>query len=120
MRGVKVVIYDRFFLDALVDSLYESRRCSRCVLRLYLAMHSKSSRSVVLDVDIKTAVERKKDIVSLKELEFKRRLYLLLAKHMNIPVVNARKSVDDVFQEVCEKLGLGIVKTSHGIEHSKA
>ncbi|WP_158308299.1 hypothetical protein [Fervidicoccus fontis] len=32
----------------------------------------------VLDVDIKTAVERKKDIVSLKELEFKRKLYLLL------------------------------------------
>jgi thymidylate kinase len=118
--GVEVVIYDRFFLDALVDSLYESRRCSKRLLRLYLSMHSKSSRSVVLDVDIKTAVERKKDIVSLKELEFKRKLYLLLAKYLNIPVVNARKSVDDVVQEVCEKLGLGIVKTSHDIEHFKA
>jgi len=110
IRGVEVVIYDRFFLDALIDSLYESRYYSKCLLRLYLSMHSKSSRSVVLDVDIKTAVERKKDIVSLKELEFKRRLYLLLAKHMNIPVVNARKSVNDVVQEVCEKLGLGMVK----------
>ncbi|MGC9107028.1 MAG: hypothetical protein ACP5IE_02395, partial [Infirmifilum sp.] len=73
LRGVEVVIYDRFFLDALVDSLYESRYYSKCLLRLYLSMHSKSSRSVVLDVDIKTAVERKKDIVSLKELEFKRK-----------------------------------------------
>ncbi|WP_434730817.1 hypothetical protein WLZ34_03950 [Thermogladius sp. KZ2Tp1] len=115
VRGVEVVIYDRFFLDALVDSLYESRRCSRRLLRLYLSMHSKISNSVVLDVDVKTAVERKKDIVSLKELEFKRRLYLLLANYMNIPVVDVRRSVDDVVQEVCEKLGLGIVKTSHGI-----
>jgi hypothetical protein len=32
-----------------------------------------------------------------------------------MPVVNAGRSVDDVVQEVCEKLGLGIVKTSHGI-----
>ncbi len=119
IRGVEVVIYDRFFLDALIDSLYESRRYSRCLLRLYLSMHSKSSKSVVLDVDIRTAVERKKDIVSLKELEFKRRLYLLLANFMNIPIVDARKSVNSVVREVCERIGLGEMETFHDIECSK-
>ncbi len=86
----------------------------------YLLMHSKSFSSVVLDVDIKTAVERKKDILLLKELKFKRKLYLLLAKYMNVPIIDAQKSIDSVVREVCEKLGLGIMKTSLDIEHFKA
>ncbi len=55
---------------------------------------------------MKTVTKRKKDIVSLKELEFKRRLYLLLARYMNIPILDTRKSVNSVTREVCKKLGL--------------
>jgi thymidylate kinase len=106
VKGVKVVVFDRFYLDALVDAIYTCRFVDRFSLSLYIAMQERVPRAVVLDVDVDTAVARKKDIVSRREIEFKRRLYLVIARDLNIPVVDARQELPRVLSNVCRVLNL--------------
>jgi thymidylate kinase len=106
VKGVKVVVFDRFYLDALVDAIHTCRFVDRFSLSLYIAMQERVPRAVVLDVDVDTAVARKKDIVSRREIEFKRGLYLVLARGLNIPVVDARQELPRVLSNVCRVLNL--------------
>ena len=106
VRGVRVVIFDRFYLDALVDAIYTCRYVDRIFLSLYIAMQRRAPRAVVLDVDVDTAVARKRDIVSRREIEFKRRLYSIIAKSLNIAVVDARQELPRVLSNVCKVLNL--------------
>jgi len=102
--GIKVMIFDRFYLDALVDTIYACRHVNRTFLRLFIAMQKKTFKALVLDVDADTAVVRKKDIISRNEIEFKRRAYLILAKHLGIPVVDARKDLSYVLSDARKAL----------------
>jgi thymidylate kinase len=106
VRGVKIVIFDRFYLDALIDATYTCRCMNRGFLRLFLAMQSKVARAVVLDVDAATAINRKKDIISRREVETKRKLYIILAKNLNIPIIDARQSLPQVMNDVCKAINL--------------
>jgi hypothetical protein len=106
VKGVKLVVFDRFYLDALVDAIYTCRFVDRFSLSLYIAMQKRVPRAVVLDVDVDTAVARKKDIASRREIEFKRGLYLVLARGLNIPVVDARQELPRVLSNVCRVLNL--------------
>jgi len=54
-------------------------------------MQNRVRRAVVPDVYVDTAVVRKRDIVSGREIEFKRRLYLAIARDLDIPVVDAQQ-----------------------------
>jgi len=100
VRGVRVVIFDRFYFDALVDAIYTCRCVDRFFLRLYIAAQGRASRAVVLDVDTNTALARKRDIISRGELEFKRKIYLILAKHLNIPIIDAKQELIEVASNV--------------------
>jgi thymidylate kinase len=106
VKGVKIVILDRFYLDALIDVVYTCRFVDRFFLSLYIAMQRRVPRAVVLDVDVDTAVARKRDIVSRREIEFKRRLYSVIARDLNIPVVDARQELPRVLSNVCGALNL--------------
>ena len=106
VKGVKTVVFDRFYLDALIDAIYTYRFVDRFFLSLYIAMQRRAPRAVVLDVDVDTAVARKRDIVSRREIEFKRRLYLVIARDLNIPVVDARQELPRVLSNVCRVLNL--------------
>jgi thymidylate kinase len=106
VRGVKIVIFDRFYLDALIDAMYTCRCVDRDFLRLFLAMQSKVTRAIVLDVDANTAINRKKDIISRREVETKRKLYIILAKSLNIPIIDARQSLPQVMNDVCKAINL--------------
>ena len=106
VKGVEIVLFDRFYLDALVDTIYACRCIDRVFLKLFIAMQRKASKTLVLDIDVSTAMARKKDIISLKELEFKRRIYLVLAKYLNIPVIDARRSLTAVLNDSCKVLQL--------------
>jgi energy-coupling factor transporter ATP-binding protein EcfA2 len=104
--GVKTVVFDRFYLDALIDAVYTCRFVDRFFLSLYIAMQEREPGAVVLDVDVDTAVARKRDIVSRREVEFKRRLYSIMARNLNIPVVDARQELPQVLSNVCRALNL--------------
>jgi thymidylate kinase len=106
VKGVKTVIFDRFYLDALIDAVYTCRFVDRFFLSLYIAMQERVPEAVVLDVDVDTAVARKRDIVSYREVEFKRRLYSIMARDLNIPVVDARQELLQVLSNVCRALNL--------------
>jgi thymidylate kinase len=106
VRGVKIVIFDRFYLDALIDAMYTCRCVDRVFLRLFLAMQSKVSRAVVLDVDVDTAISRKKDIISRREVKIKRKLYIILAKALSIPIIDARQNLSQVLSNTCKVVGL--------------
>jgi thymidylate kinase len=106
VKGVKTVVFDRFYLDALIDAIYTCRFVDKFFLSLYIAMQRRVPGAVVLDVDVDTAIARKKDIVSRREVEFKRRLYLVLAKSLNIPIVDARQELLRVLSDVCKVLNL--------------
>jgi thymidylate kinase len=106
VKGVKTVVFDRFYLDALVDAIYTCRCVDRFFLSLYIAMQRRAPWAVVLDVDVDTAVARKRDIVSRREVEFKRRLYSIMARDLNIPVVDARQELPRVLSDVCRALNL--------------
>ena len=106
VKSVRIVVFDRFYLDALVDAIYTCRYVDRVFLCLYIAMQGRVSKAVVLDVDADTAIARKKDIVSRREIEFKRRLYLILAKSLNIAVIDARQELLRVLSDVYKVLNL--------------
>jgi thymidylate kinase len=63
-------------------------------------MHMRISKAVLLDIDANTALARKRDIISRGELEFKRKIYLILAKHLNIPIIDARRELIEVASNV--------------------
>jgi len=106
VKDVKTVILDRFYLDALIDTIYTCRYVDKVFLRLFLVMQMRASKVVVLDVDVNTAVARKRDIISRSEIEFKRRVYMILAKHLNIPIINAQQDLSYVLNNVCKALSL--------------
>lgn len=96
----RLVIFDRFYLDALVDVIHACRRVDKLVLKLFISMHMRISKAVLLDIDANTALARKRDIISRGELEFKRKIYLILAKHLNIPIIDARRELIEVASNV--------------------
>jgi len=106
VKGIRIVVFDRFYLDALIDVVYTCRYVDKVFLRLFLVMQMRASRATVLDVDVDTAVARKRDIISRSEIEFKRRVYMILAKHLNIPIINAQQDLSYVLYNVCKALSL--------------
>jgi hypothetical protein len=61
----RLVIFDRFYLDALVDVIHACRRVDKFVLKLFISMHMRISKAVLLDIDVNTALARKRDIFAL-------------------------------------------------------
>ena len=88
-RNVNVIIYDRCPLDTLVDVCYIRRRSGlrfeRVLLKLYLSFtFTLTENIIVLDVSENVALSRKDDIVSLRELTFKRRLFRVLSRVLRL------------------------------------
>ena len=96
---VKVIIYDRFFIDALADVIYSCRYINTSILKLYLSAQKRASKAVILDINADLALRRKRDIISRKELEFKRRVFLILSKYLQIPIINASQDLATVVRD---------------------
>lgn len=88
---VDILIFDRFFIDAIIDVAYETG--NKAVLMsipskiIYLYV-KRIHYSAILDVPPKIAWQRKKDTLSLREISYKRRLYKILAARLDLPVLN--------------------------------
>jgi dTMP kinase len=94
-----VILCDRFIPDVLVDLMCETRdfRLPRRVVgRILLSLVPGDSKLVIVDVREKTAYTRKNDIPSLVYLKERRKLYLYLARVLNIPIVNGEMKIHEV------------------------
>ncbi|MEM1646446.1 MAG: hypothetical protein QXL96_11440 [Ignisphaera sp.] len=108
-RNVEVVIYDRQFIDIVVDILsyyhiaHVHERCLmlRAILRLLLALAMQTDLTIILDLSPQIALKRKSDIwESRRELDVRRRLYLLIAAHLNACLIDATNSPQEVLRKV--------------------
>jgi len=103
-----IVIFDRFFIDTIVDVMYEAgnlKVINSLLARLALTLTKSASACVMLDVDPNIAWQRKKDIISTTELRYKRVIYHYLAKKFNITVINTSNfSLCEVVSLVMKKI----------------
>lgn len=109
IKGADVLIIDRGFIDALVDLLWETRSIGflkdpiiRIVWRIISNMNT-----IILLVEPREAFKRKKDIISVKEIRFKKNCFDILANHLGIPVIiTSNKSITDTFKEIVKLIKL--------------
>jgi hypothetical protein len=91
VKRVDILIFDRFFLDSLIDVVYEVKDFnlfrSAVANVIYSIVIENIDLCIILDVEPTTAFSRKKDILNPSEITVKRRLYLLLSGCLNLPVV---------------------------------
>jgi len=90
IRRVDILIFDRFFIDSLIDVVYEvkdSNLFRSVAAEVMYSIIKNIDLCVILDMEPTTAFSRKKDILNLSEITVKRKLYLLLAGCLNLPIV---------------------------------
>lgn len=109
----QVILYDRFFLDSFVDMIYETRHSldvSDSILQnLFLRIQNKADIVILLDVDPDTAYQRKLDIISKDEIEFKRLIYKKIVKRLkNIIVVDGSQDLEHLKTNVWESINSAI------------
>jgi len=102
-RNVKVIILDRSMLDALVDIIWEARYTKFLGSWIGHLVYNiiRSMRVIILDANIQEILSRKHDIISLKELKFKRVCYTIIARYLNSPLIDtSRRSIGEVFKTI--------------------
>lgn len=93
LKRADVLLLDRCFLDAMVDLAWETRsaRFLRSLVAKACLGTLRGLRPIVLLVDPEVAARRKGDVVSLRELRFKGRVYELMAASIRAPVVDTTR-----------------------------
>jgi len=108
--GCDMIVYDRGPLDTLVDLYYlrwrSGNKLERILIKFYILFTIKITRKiVVLTASERTILRRKRDILSLTELQFKNRLYIVLARLLDIYLIDtSSRNIAQVFNEVKEIL----------------
>jgi len=106
----KVIIYDRFLVDALANLMYMTRRkdlLNTMISKVFLRVATSLDIIVYLDVLPGTAYERKDDITSLNELKFKSIVLAGIYDSMdNVLVVNANRELKHVLEDVISNIDL--------------
>jgi len=101
-----VVLCDRFIPDMLVDLMCETKDYllyRRLVGRVLLSLIPKKSKLVIIDVSENMAYHRKHDIPNINYLKERRKLYLALAKALEIPTVSGERDVHGVFKAILKE-----------------
>lgn len=104
-----ILLFDRCFIDALIDLVWETRdtRPLRSVLARACLGLQKGMEMVFLVVDPRIAARRKRDVISLRELYFKRRVYERISKLLQVPVLDtSNKSPLQTLVSVLEQIQL--------------
>lgn len=108
IRRARVVIFDRFILDLVVDLIWDVRDPSFLRNRFLVALMNKMLRehaTIVLLADIPVIISRKKDFHSIKELLFKRRVFEIFAKKLDVRIIDtSEKTVISTFKELLQHL----------------
>ena len=101
------ILCDRFIPDIIVDMMCETKDHQlprRLPGRLLLSLIPRDSKVIIIDVAEDIAYNRKHDIPSINYLRERRKLYLALAKALNIPVVNGERDASKVHKDILELL----------------
>jgi dTMP kinase len=101
------ILCDRFIPDILVDLICETRDHQlpkRLVGRLLLSLIPKNSKLIIIDVAEDIAYHRKHDIPSIDYLRERRKLYLILAKALRMPVIDGEREASNVHEDILKLL----------------
>lgn len=105
VKGYDVLLIDRFVLDVLVDLLWEVRDVKFLKSILVRSMWRYVRSTAILTVEPREVIKRKSDVVSLREVAFKKRCFEILAKHLGIPILNTTEvDVTTTFRKLEELL----------------
>jgi len=87
------IIVDRGMIDVLVDVLADTRslRFLNILEKIFVRSLPSNSSIMVFDVSEAIAMERKKDIINIEYLKIRRKIYMLLAKRNNWPIIHTHK-----------------------------
>ena len=104
IRKFNFILLDRTYLDTIVDLIWETRSTGflRCILCRYILKILRNIRLVILVAELGEIFKRKRnEILFPKELTFKKRCFNILAKHLNIPIVDSsNKTVSEIFKKL--------------------
>jgi thymidylate kinase len=116
-----VLLSDRYAYDAIVDLEAETHQDDilhslRGKLLASLVPHD--AISMLIDLDEREALRRRHDIPNLEYLTSRRRLYLQLARSLQIPIVDGMRSIPVVHRTIVEMIDnsrakLGAESPSH-------
>ncbi len=102
------VLCDRFILDVLVDMMCETKNyqlLKHVAGKLLLSLITKEdSKLMVIDVVESIAYNRKHDIPNVNYLKERRKLYLIMARAMRVPIINGEKEAKKVHKDVLKLL----------------
>jgi len=106
LRLGNTVIADRYVIDALVDLMSDTgiTDLNSYPYKLLLKLLDAHSVATVLTVDEEESLRRKDDSISSAYLVQRRQLYLLVAKELQIPVIDAKPTIDIVWSNVVNAL----------------
>ena len=96
----KIVIFDRYFYDFIVDPFRSRIKLPDWVRFLFLKITPKPDIAIVLNCDAKTIFERKKEL-SQEEINRQLKMYnRLSSKYTNFYVVDSSKPVDEIVNDI--------------------
>ncbi|MEM1661128.1 MAG: hypothetical protein QXR17_08355 [Candidatus Bathyarchaeia archaeon] len=88
IRYLDLIIFDRYFLDVIVDLLWETRNSrifryaeTKAILGL---INKQKHCGLVFFANPSAVIDRKTDIISIKEIKFKYNIFKILAKELNL------------------------------------
>jgi thymidylate kinase len=97
------VVCDRYVYDALVgimDDVKDYELYRKSVGQIMFRLKPSCSRVFLLDVNDTTAFLRKKDIPNIEYVTRRRKSFQLIARYLNIPIVNADQPFDVVQKQL--------------------
>ena len=108
LKRYAILLFDRFTLDVVIDLLWDVRNVKILRSAFIRSLWKYVKNMVILVVDPKEAARRKSDVVSLKEIAFKKRCFEIFAKHFSIPILDTTGvSKTTTFKKLIELLKLG-------------
>ena len=103
----KILIIDRFVIDTLVDLAIDTSDKSIIeeLTPKFLSLLPQNSKILFLDIDPKTSYERNHE-EELDILQQRRMLYLEISKHCTMITIDAKKSIEEMYQQILKECKL--------------
>jgi thymidylate kinase len=102
------VVCDRFVYDTLVEMMADvndNKLHQKLVGRLILKLKPRATIAFFLDIEEKTAFQRRQDIPNLRYLTFRRNSYRTLSRDLDIVKVDAELPFYHVHKDIVGKIG---------------
>ena len=104
-----LIIFDRFSIDTLADLMVDTHRFDLHKTKIgrgFLNMIPKDTKIVVLEVDEQEIRKRKKDTMFDPHLDIKVKVYKILAKDLNLLIIDNNQPQKTVREKIFITLGL--------------